>query len=326
MPVDNAIAVMRDFAAHLRKRCNPRGIQAAFLIMCAVVSISARVTQAQTATVLAVPGKPTLYAVTIGNGDRTVIVVHGGPGVSHAYLRPEWDVIGETARVVYYDQRGCGSSARWTPYSWQAHIDDLDRVVNAATRGRVILAGTSWGSLLSVIYAHRHPERVEALLLSGVPRWPAGVAEWRAHLPDSIQHRLSRIESGLEVDPLPPPDSAHLLLQTPGIQPALAGRLARSRVCDDVSLATSASYASLPPLDSIDIQIPLLIIRGAPSRSDRAASLKDGWLMLSSHFPGATVVNVDESGHDPWFENPRATFSAIQKFLDGLVRPRVDRK
>lgn len=37
---------------------------------------------------------------------RTIVVLHGGPGATHDYLRPEWDRLAAVGRVIYYDQRG----------------------------------------------------------------------------------------------------------------------------------------------------------------------------------------------------------------------------
>ena len=47
----------------------------------------------------------------------TVIVIHGGPGVTHNYLLPEWNQLGNYARLVFYDQRGNGGSQEADCYS-----------------------------------------------------------------------------------------------------------------------------------------------------------------------------------------------------------------
>ena len=51
---------------------------------------------------------PALAYWTVGNKKEVVIVLHGGPGAGHQYLRPEWDNLSSIAKVIYYDQRGCG--------------------------------------------------------------------------------------------------------------------------------------------------------------------------------------------------------------------------
>lgn len=73
-----------------------------------------------------IPGLPKLAYWQVGQEPTTVIVLHGGPGATHQYLRPEFDALTKTARVIYYDQRGCGKSDPAASYTWQEHVADLN--------------------------------------------------------------------------------------------------------------------------------------------------------------------------------------------------------
>src|SRR5260370_39203873 len=42
----------------------------------------------------------------------TMIMLHGGPGFDHTYLRPWLDPMSGFARLIYIDQPGCGRSQR----------------------------------------------------------------------------------------------------------------------------------------------------------------------------------------------------------------------
>ena len=128
---------------------------------------------------LAIPGDPPLRYVTVGDGPALVVVLHGGPGLTHDYLRPEWDRLRSIGQVVYYDQRGCGANPGDGDVTWQAHVADLDRLIRRLSKGRkVFLAGSSWGAELALRYAYAHPKSIDALVLSGFVGWPApeGVA------------------------------------------------------------------------------------------------------------------------------------------------------
>ena len=117
-----------------------------------------------------VEGRSNLYYESLGSGPETIVVVHGGPGFAHDYMRPEWDRLAASGRVIYYDQNGCGQSGRVAPYGWRSHVEDLDRLLGVvAAEKRVVLAGSSWGSMLALYYTYLHPEHVRALILSGVP-------------------------------------------------------------------------------------------------------------------------------------------------------------
>lgn len=130
-----------------------------------------------------IPGDPPLHYETVGNGPALVVVLHGGPGVTHDYLRPEWDRLASVGEVVYYDQRGCGANPATGALTWQEDVADLDRLIRNLRQGRkVFLAGSSWGSELALRYAYLHPEGVDAVVLSGFVGWPdpARMRRWLA--------------------------------------------------------------------------------------------------------------------------------------------------
>lgn len=55
-----------------------------------------------------------LYYRSIGAGPP-VILLHGGPGLSHYYLRPGMDPLADRFALIYYDQRGGGRSVLGNP-------------------------------------------------------------------------------------------------------------------------------------------------------------------------------------------------------------------
>lgn len=108
-----------------------------------------------------------LYARTIGKG-RPVIVLHGGPDFDQAYLLPEMDRLADAFRLIYYDQRGRGRSAdnvRPEDVTLASDLDDLDRVRQHFRLDAPVLLGHSWGTVLALEYALRHPTRVSHLIL-----------------------------------------------------------------------------------------------------------------------------------------------------------------
>lgn len=109
------------------------------------------------------------WRVPSENTDRLIIAVHGGPGLTHQYLRPEFDRYSEWGEVVYYDQRGCGGSSAAARFSWRDHVGDLRNLI-AALRGNraVILVGSSFGSSLIHLYAGLYPEEVDGIVSSGL--------------------------------------------------------------------------------------------------------------------------------------------------------------
>ncbi|KAA2236319.1 alpha/beta fold hydrolase [Salinarimonas soli] len=113
-----------------------------------------------------------------------LILLHGGPGTSESALFRAF--VPELERhylVVSWDQRGTGRSLSPSIPPQSMTVDrimgDLDELVGyvAARFGheRVVLLGHSWGTVIGLLYAHRHPERVAAYLgLSQIADMPAG--------------------------------------------------------------------------------------------------------------------------------------------------------
>ena len=66
-----------------------------------------------------------------------------------------------------YDERGNGLSDWNAPLNFEAFIDDLESVVDAAGLDRFDLLGISQGAAVAIAYAVRHPERVRKMHLWG---------------------------------------------------------------------------------------------------------------------------------------------------------------
>lgn len=111
--------------------------------------------------------RASLYARVVGRG-QPVIVLHGGPDFDQSYLLPELDRLANSYRLIYYDQRGRGRSRegiRPGDVTLASDIDDIDKVRQHFQLETVTLLGHSWGVVLALEYAVRHPERVARLIL-----------------------------------------------------------------------------------------------------------------------------------------------------------------
>ena len=76
-------------------------------------------------------------------------------------------------RVLRPDMRGMGESVidedRFEP-SLDTFVDDLRSILDHLGIGDVVYVGESFGGILGLNFAHRHPERVRALVLCNTPR------------------------------------------------------------------------------------------------------------------------------------------------------------
>lgn len=109
-----------------------------------------------------------LYYSTIGSGD-TLVVLHGGPGLSHKYLKPQLDsLLSSKFTLLYYDQRGSGWSGGIEDtlnLNMQTFISDLDKIRTHFKLSKLNLMGHSFGGILGLYYGITFPENLNSLVL-----------------------------------------------------------------------------------------------------------------------------------------------------------------
>lgn len=155
-----------------------------------------------TETFIPVPGGR-VYCRTIPGPNATpLIVVHGGPGISHRQLEP-LEALSEDRPIIFYDQLGCGKSDRPdNPYLWRIDrfVDELTQVRNSLAPGPVHVLGYSFGCMVVVDYALRRPADISSLILQSpylsAQRCKEDQYRLRESLPDKLQDTLNRHEQG----------------------------------------------------------------------------------------------------------------------------------
>ena len=97
----------------------------------------------------------------------TLILLHGGPGYDHSTLRPYFDRYSDTHQIIYLDHRGCGRSTgareTWHLDQW---ADDLAVFCKKLGIESPIVFGQSFGGMVAMHFAARHPARLSKLILS----------------------------------------------------------------------------------------------------------------------------------------------------------------
>lgn len=97
-----------------------------------------------------------------------IVLLHGGPGGTHHDFHPYFSRAGSFARVIYYDQRGCGFSD-YEPgdggYSVEQAVNDLEKLRQALGIEKWVVLGHSYGGYLAQRYTMKYPESVRGLIL-----------------------------------------------------------------------------------------------------------------------------------------------------------------
>ncbi|MBF6171548.1 alpha/beta fold hydrolase [Nocardia blacklockiae] len=115
----------------------------------------------------------TALAVTDTGGSGRPVVYLNGSYASQRHWRRVIDDLGPAYRHITFDERARGKSKRSADYSFEACLRDIDAVLAARGVEQPLLVGWSYGALLGVYWADRHPDR--ALGVVGVDGpYPSG--------------------------------------------------------------------------------------------------------------------------------------------------------
>lgn len=143
-----------------------------------------------------------------GRTRTPVVVLHGGPGLTHDYLLPHTDLVEQSFPVIFYDQIGNGRSTRLPhkPQSFWAINFFVDELVNLLTHLGVQddfhIVGHSWGGMLAAEFVvRRHPKGLRRLVIADSPAdmgaWNASTQKLMEPLPQSVKDAFAR---GVDAD------------------------------------------------------------------------------------------------------------------------------
>ncbi len=279
-----------------------------------------------------------LTYVTVGSGPP-LIVVPGGPGLGHAYLRkPIAELLSDHRRLTFYDPRGSGSSTGHDAESdltMETLVSDLDAIRGAIDAESVDLLGHSFGGLLSLYYALRHPSRVRSLVL--VDGDPASWADWSyfrtvigARRLEADAQRMSEISSadGWSREPDRVAEYFRIFLRPYFGARDLSGALDfafDTLGFQKLNATSSAVRADLGEWDITDalrtIDQPILLVYGGQSifRPGAAES-------MHAALPNARLEILPSVGHFPFLEDPAVFASLVAGFLEGSANPEMGQK
>jgi pimeloyl-ACP methyl ester carboxylesterase/DNA-binding CsgD family transcriptional regulator len=222
--------------------------------------------------------------------------------------------LGEVSSTVRYDERGFGLSD-WdvTDFSFEARLNDLEAVVDAAGLERFALLGMSQGGPVAVAYAHRHPERVTrlALLASYVATVDKGgeTMLMEETFTKMIEVGWARPEGRFRrvfTDALMPGASPE--------QMTWVDELMRRSTSTENAVAFRRARLDVDVTDLLpQLQLPTLVMH---SRGDQMNPIA-GSRRLAAEIPGARLVTLESDNHVLLDGEPAAEvfFAAMADFL-----------
>jgi proline iminopeptidase len=120
-------------------------------------------------------GPHQIWIKRVGNNPKLkLLLLTGGPGLSHAYLEVMDSYLpAEGVEYYHYDQLETGESDRPNdPDLWtlSRYVDEVDQVRKAigGDKSNFCLLGHSWGGLLAMEYALAHQDQMKCLVISNM--------------------------------------------------------------------------------------------------------------------------------------------------------------
>lgn len=279
------------------------------------------------------------YAIS-GDGPSLVRAPHWFTHLEHDWtnpaMRPWVEDLSSRYRLLRFDQRGTGlSDRRVQEISFEAHVRDLEAVVDAAGYERFALLGLSQGAAFAVAYAARHPERVSHLILCGgflrgwnlrhdrpLEQAAPGASEERIEPATERYVETMLIRLGWEKA-----DPSFRQVFSSQFMPDAPVEAIRS-FNDFMPLTTSSEtaatmYSMLGRVDVREdarrIQCPTIVLH---ARGDLRVPYQEGWL-AANLIPGARFVTLETGNHLMMRDEPawRAFLEALADFYPPGATP-----
>jgi proline iminopeptidase len=260
-----------------------------------------------------------LFYSTRGSGPTCLVL--SGIG-TRPYERQTPPQLSERLRLVYVDLRGSGhSTGEPTELSFDVLADDLEAIRNELGLERVAVLGHSILGMLAIEYGRRCPDRVSHLIAVGTP--PCGdmtrvAASAAAFFQEDasedrkrvLQDNLARLPAGASMMQTlfaqtptrffdPRFDPAPLFPESDSGPQLLMHVMATLAPDWDVTLGASS------------LRVPIFVALG---RYDYVVPhvLWDG---IAARLPNVTLQVFQESGHQPFFEEPERFAEALTAWM-----------
>lgn len=250
-----------------------------------------------------------LYWEEVGKGEKTLLMLHGGPGADMSSLRPDLDVLGEKYRLVFFDQPGCGKSWGYD-HSLPSIAEKTIELAGEIGIYNPVLFGNSFGGFLAQEIALGWPRFSSALVLSSTSATP-GRREVCEAFRQRGGERAARAADAFyeEATETTWREFEKHALPFYNVSPQPRRGHSRKDILFHFWNGEHREMNFLPLLENIGV--PTLVISGSedpitPPSSGRA---------LAGAIPGADFHEEGGAGHGVWRDKPEEFFRVLLPWL-----------
>lgn len=257
---------------------------------------------------------------TAGQGPPVVMAPHWLTHLDCEWESPVWrhfiEEFSSNRTLIRFDQRGNGLSD-WNvdDISFDAFVQDLEAVVNAAGLDRFSLIGMSQGCPISIAYTVKNPGRVSRLVLHGgiikgqAKRGPVEEEESEA------LKTLMKIGWGRDNPSLRQMYTSNLIPGGTKQQMDWYNELMRISTSPDNALRLRGAFTMIDVTPLLSrVNVPTLILR---SRNDAIAPFEDSRIM-ATEIPDSRFVSLESDNHILLEQEPAWPLfvEKVQEFLE----------
>jgi pimeloyl-ACP methyl ester carboxylesterase len=266
-------------------------------------------------TTIALPSGASLWYKKTGSG-LPLLQIHGS-AFGHRNFEKVTPIAARHYEVIDFDLPGYGESRSGTPLRDMGAISDLVcELIHGLGYARLNVHGTSFGAMIAVNLAARHPEVVDHLVLSCfLARYDRAARMMRA-----TWKRAAR-ESGMSAvaDLTSVAGFARGYYDRPEAEAQFASmREAFAKTTPEAFISGTEAIERTDLSELIPkITAPVLLIGG---REDNMTPFRPspsgvGFSTIETLLPGSSMVVLDDCGHYLVIEQPEKTVELITKFI-----------
>jgi pimeloyl-ACP methyl ester carboxylesterase len=234
------------------------------------------------------------------------VLVHGSVVTRKMWL-PQLRGLSDAYRVIAPDLPGHGALAH-VPFTFAAAIECLAELIRQETQGRALVVGLSLGGYIAMELAHRQPDQVAGLVLSGCSlNFVGGLGLYLKIVSGLMQRgwlRQSRTKAEEKTRRMFPPalaDVAEAQLRA-GVYPEPLGPSFAEMAGKDFTLLV-AEYPG-----------PTLILNG-----ERDAASRRGEAKFAAALRSGRAQVVPGAGHACNLDQPEAYNQAVREFAQSIA-------
>lgn len=255
---------------------------------------------------------------TMGEGPPVVFM----PVLPLSHLQVEWQMpgmrefleqFGATYRLVRFDARGLGLSDRSdSERTLDAHVRDLEAVVQRAGLSRFALFAASYSGPVAIRYAAVHPEQVSRLILWCTHAYHAEVID---RLPKDLNQQRMAVNNlaGVDRDLYIRTYLHRAVGWTEGETASRFVDVAKQSIDTGKFFENLANHAAFDARDDLpNVKCPVLVLH----RPEFIGSSVDVAKGLAARMPNARLVLVEGQSVVPFIGDSSAVVQAALAFLD----------